>query len=142
MARIKLEMPENYMFSTHLKVRISDVNYGGHTGNDAILSFIHEARLQFFQSFGWSELDLGGVSTIMADVAIVYKNESFHADELEILVTPSDLNKYGFDLFYLIKNKKNGKEIANAKTGIVCFSYETHKIASLPDAVKALFETK
>lgn len=139
MARIKLEMPQNYIFSTEITVRISDVNYGGHTGNDAILSFIHEARLRFFQHFGWSELSLGGVGTIMADVAIVYKAESFHKDKITIKVTPLELTKYGFDLYYHLSNADSGAEVALAKTGIVCFDYQNHKIAQLPEEVKLKF---
>ena len=40
MARIKLDMPDNYIFSTELPVRISDINYGGHLSNDAMLSML------------------------------------------------------------------------------------------------------
>ena len=46
MARIKLLMPEQKIFSTDIAVRITDINYGNHVGNDAFVRLIHEARVQ------------------------------------------------------------------------------------------------
>ncbi|RMF54479.1 MAG: thioesterase, partial [Calditrichaeota bacterium] len=43
MARLKLTLPEKFHFTTELSIRISDVNYANHLGNDAVLSLIHEA---------------------------------------------------------------------------------------------------
>lgn len=77
MGRIELNMPQQYSFSTEVEVRIGDINYGGHLGNDALLSLIHEARMRYFAALGYTELSLGGVGTIMADSAIVYKSEAF-----------------------------------------------------------------
>ena len=45
MSRIKIPLPEKKDFSTEIKLRISDINYGGHMGNDAVLTIVHEARL-------------------------------------------------------------------------------------------------
>ena len=99
-------MPENYIFSTELPVRIGDINYGGHLSNDAMLSIIHEARVRFLHHYHYSELDIEGLGLIMTDSAIVYKAEGFHGDQLRIDVALGDFNKYGCDIFYLISNKK------------------------------------
>ena len=134
MARIKLDMPENYIFSTELTVRISDINYGGHLSNDAMLSIIHEARVRFLSHYHYSELDVEGLGIIMTDSAIVYKAEGFHGDLLQIDVALADFNKYGCDIFYLISNKKTAEEVAHAKTGIVFFDYEQRKVQHIPKA--------
>ena len=52
MERIKINLPETFTFSTIIKIRITDINYGGHVGNDSFLSLVHEARLQFLASNG------------------------------------------------------------------------------------------
>lgn len=135
MARIKIDLPAVFTFSTQLPIRISDINYGGHLGNDAILSMLHEARLQFLQHHGYSELELAGKSLIMADVAIEYKGEGFHGDLLTIQVAAHDFNKYGFDIIYQVTNQDK-RLIALAKTGMLCFDYSTRKVVSLPDRVK------
>ncbi|ATL47412.1 thioesterase [Chitinophaga caeni] len=144
MARVKIDMPDRYAFSMQIPVRIQDVNYGGHVGNDAILSMIHDARVQFLKSLGASELDAFGAGLIMADVAIVYKNESFHGDILQFEVCASEFSAFGFDLFYKVSTRREGKDllIAEAKTGMVCFDYTQRKITKVPAALKAAMEIK
>ncbi len=135
MARIKLTLPENFSFSTSIPVRITDINYGGHVGNDTILSLLHEARMQYLQSLGYSELDFAGTGLIMRDVAIEYKNELFYGTELKAYVAAGDFSHAGFDLVYELLIDKDGKEvtIAAAKTGMVCFDYTHRKIVPVPE---------
>ena len=139
MARIKLDLPKLYHFRCSIPVRISDINYGGHLGNDAVLSIVHEARMQFLNHFGYSEMDIEGVGIIMADVAIVYKSEGFYGDILKVEVAVNDLSSVGFDLLYKLSNRKTGKEVARAKTGIVCFDYEKRKVSNVPEGFKDKF---
>ncbi len=137
MARIKIEMPDNYLFSTVMDVRISDINYGNHLGNDSVLSFVHEARPRFFRQYGYTEMDVEGLGIIMTDSAIVYKAEGFHGDQIQIDITVGDFNKYGCDIFYLMTNKATAVEIAHVKTGIVFFDYDARKVVTLPEQFRA-----
>ena len=114
-------------------MRISDINYGGHLGNDAMLSVIHEARLRFLKTFGWSEFNICGTSLIMTDCAIVYKSEVFHGETLTIDVAIGDVTKTGFDFFYRIFNSDNSKEVGKAKTGVAFFDYQKKKVTSTPE---------
>ena len=138
MARVKIDLPKTFRFQTTIPIRITDLNYGGHVGNDRILSLIHEARVDYLQSLGFSELNIGGVSLIMSDVAIEYKNELFHGDKLLIDVSAGDFTSSGFDLFYqLQKTGASGQVlIAKVKTGMVCFDYSSRKVMRVPDEVK------
>ncbi|MEM6846395.1 MAG: acyl-CoA thioesterase, partial [Bacteroidota bacterium] len=79
MARIKISFPVDFIFKTKITIRVTDVNYGGHVGNDSILSIMHEVRLQFLKHLGFkSEVDIDeNVGLIVADVAVQYKAESF-----------------------------------------------------------------
>ena len=132
MPRIKLPIPVQKHFSTKINLRIYDMNYGGHMGNDSVLSIVHEARVQFLNSLGVSEKNFYGSGLLMADSAIVYKKEAFYGEQLNIDITVSDLNKYGFDLFYMICNVAN-MEIARVKTGLVCYDHSVKKLVRLPD---------
>ncbi|MDX9746451.1 MAG: thioesterase family protein [Syntrophales bacterium] len=136
MARIELEVPEKFMFATEISVRISDINYGNHLGNDAVLALLHEARLQFFKRYGFKESDIGGPGIIMVDSVITYLSQAFHGDVLVIEITVSDLDKYGFDLFYRMTNVKTGKEVVRAKTGMLCFDYTKNRVVSVPETFK------
>ncbi|WP_299705697.1 thioesterase family protein [uncultured Pontibacter sp.] len=141
MPRIKVAIPAHVSFEAAIPVRITDLNYGAHLGNDALLSILHEARLQLLRHFGYTELDLGGASLIMADVAIEYKGEGFYGDVLTLKLAFDDIHKYGFDITYHVLNQ-DGKEVARAKTGMLCFNYQERKLMALPDEVKARIETK
>lgn len=132
MARIKLELPEKLIFTTEIPLRITDINYGGHLGNDAILSIVHEARVRFLSKYNYSEKDIEGLGIIMTDCAIVYKSESFYGDVLEIKIGVKDFYKYGFDIYYQLINKMTAKDIAIVKTGIMFFDYELRKRARVP----------
>jgi acyl-CoA thioester hydrolase len=140
MPRVQLQLPAHFTFQMQLPVRITDLNFGNHLGNDSLLSLLHEARVQFLNSHGYSELDFAGVGLIMADVAIVYKGEGFYGDVLTIKVTAAELHKYGFELYYHVLNQEN-KEIAQAKTGMLCFNYDARKLARLPEIAAARLET-
>ncbi len=134
MERIKVNLPELFNFSTTIAIRISDVNYGGHVGNDSFLSLIHEARLQFLNHHGYSELDVEGVGLIMCDVAIEYKKELAYGDTVRISVAANGFDRLGFDLFYLIELMENDTTVlaGKAKTGMMCFDYKNKKKASIP----------
>jgi len=135
MARIEIQLPEKFIFQTEIVVRVSDLNYGNHVGNDSILTLMQEARTLFYRSMGFeSEVKLeGSIGQIVGDAAIVYKAESFLGDTLQVEIAVGDISKYGFDLFYRITNKTSRKEAAQGKTGIVCFDYSKRKIASIPE---------
>jgi acyl-CoA thioester hydrolase len=139
MARIKLDLPEKFNFSTEIAVRISDINYGGHLGHDSVLSLTHEARLRLLRKYDFTEIDIEGSGLIISDVAIVYKSEAFYGETLKIEVATSDFSKYGCDFIYKITEKVTGREIARAKTGIVFFDYENRKVAPVPEKFKATF---
>ena len=142
MARIKVELPSNFSFSTSITIRITDLNYGGHVGNDTILSLIHEGRVQFLKQFGLEELKFAGFGLIMGDAAIEFKNELFHGDVVQVWVTASDFTKISFDLYYKLE-KTNGEKIepvAYAKTGMICFDYSKKKVVAIPEGVKEKFE--
>lgn len=134
MNRIKISLPEKFKFKTEIPLRITDINYGGHLGNDKILSLIQEARVRFLKEFGYSEMNFEGFGIIMIDAAVEYKSEAFYGDSVLIEAAIGDINKIGFDIFYRLQNKDSGKEIALAKTGILIFDYSKRKIAAVPEA--------
>jgi acyl-CoA thioesterase FadM len=140
MSRIKIEMPEKFIYKTEIPVRITDINYGGHLGNDSLLSIIHEARVRFLKSLGYSEANVEGVGIIMIDSAIQYKSEGFYGDDLSIEIAVIDFTGIGCDIVYRLTNKNSGKEIALAKTGIVFFNYEKRKTAPVPPVFKKKVE--
>ena len=137
MARIKLELPESFRFKTEIALRVTDMNRGGHLGNDALFAMLNEARVKFYESLGYSEVDVEGAGTIMSDAVIVYKAESFPGDTLAFEVAAGDFSRIGCDLYYRVSNTRTGAEVARAKTAIGFFDYQARKIMPVPEAFKA-----
>jgi acyl-CoA thioester hydrolase len=133
MSRTKLALPQSFSFFARIPVRITDLNYGNHLGNDAILSLVHEARMQYLLSVGLKELAFAGVDLIMSDAGIEFKAEAFYGDVLKIYVAATNFSKVGFDLFYKITKEEDEAVVALVKTGMVCFDYERRKITAIPD---------
>lgn len=140
MARIKIQVPETFSFSANIPVRITDINYGGHVGNDSILSLLHEARMLFLRSAGYTELEFAGVGLIMADAAIEFKGESFYGDVLTAYVAIADFSRIGFDLYYKLVKGEEETVVAVAKTGMICFDYTQRKIAKVPEEARRKWE--
>lgn len=139
MPRIKIELPNDFHFTTEIPVRITDINYGGHLGNDAVLAIIHEARVRLLMENGWTEFNIEGVGIIMTDCAVLYKSEAFYGESLRIQIAVKDISKYGCDLYYFIRERESGREIAHAKTGIAFFNYELKKLHAVPEKFQKIF---
>jgi acyl-CoA thioesterase FadM len=138
MGRIKIQMPAAFQFTTNIPIRVTDLNYGGHVGNDAVLSIIHEGRMQYLHQFGFTEIDCGGVSLIMSDVAVEFKAELFYGDLVSVSIATGYVSKFAFDMFYKLETARNGKTTiaALAKSGMVCFDYTNKKVTSISDMLR------
>src|SRR5580704_7004918 len=137
MPRYTLVIPEIFPFTTEIPIRITEINYSGHVGNDSILSIIHEARVRFLRHFGYGELDIAGVGLIMADVTIEVKNELFYGDRLRASIAAAEFYRVGFDLYYKLEKEAEGKwiPVSFARTGMVTYDYSMKKIAPVPKEV-------
>ncbi len=135
MARIKVELPNNFIFTTEIPLRISDINYGGHLGHDVFLPVTHEARVQFLDTMGYSEMNLEGYGIMIAGVVIEYIKESFYKDSLIVNIGANNFHKYGFDIVYQILSKENKAEIGRVITAIVLYDYSNRKVVRLPRQV-------
>lgn len=139
MGRVKIKFPEQKpLYTASIPVRITDINYGNHLGNDALLSLIHESRMQLLSQWGYDELYAGGSALIMADVMIAYRGEAFYGDILQVKLYAEELTNHSFDLLYHIATERedNILEIAHAKTGMICFDYGTRKIVPMGEGLR------
>ena len=144
MARVKIVIPENKIASFTIPVRISDINYGNHVGNDSIISIIHEARVQWLSQYNFTELNIDGIGLIMSDLEIEFKKESFYGDIIETQLSVGGISRVGFELYYQLYTSRNEKhiELAIAKTGMVCYDYLNKKVAAIPGALKTILAQK
>jgi acyl-CoA thioesterase FadM len=142
MARLKLELPATkLLFTTKIDVRITDINYGNHVGNDAFVGIIHEARVKWLTHNNYTELRIAdGVGLIMSSIAVEFKNESFYGDTIEVTIFCGEISKIGFELYYQLKTIRNGVEIllAIAKTDMITYDYTNKKVVMIPSSFSQL----
>ena len=98
--RIKLEIPDQFDFTCDITLRVTDMNYGNHLGNDRILVLAQECRVLFLKSLDCTEFDLFGGSIIQADAAIVYKSEGHAGDIIRCNLKVMNVLRSSFDLLY------------------------------------------
>jgi acyl-CoA thioester hydrolase len=132
MPRIKLAEQEVYEFRSSIQVRPQDVNYGGHVGNDNLISLVGAARARLFHSLGVSELDLGDRQTgiIITDLVANYKAEAFMFDELLVESHLDEFTEKGFRMFHRVR--KDTKLIALVETGFVTYNYASRETSPVP----------
>lgn len=140
MPRIKINIPESTIAKISIPIRISDINYGNHVGNDSFVSIVHEARMQWLQQHNFSELDINGTALIMSGLSLEFKNEAFYGDILDIGLAAGEISTFGFELFYRLTTTRSNKNIliANAKTDMVCFDYSNKKPMKVPEVLSKI----
>ncbi len=142
MARIVFDLPAHFVFSTEMQIYISHVNQGGHLDNAQLLTLVSEARVRFFQSLGYPEADVGGLSIVVGDIVAQYKSEGFHGETMRVEMTPADFNRYGFDLVFRMTEKTGGREVARGKIGIVFIGKADRTVAPIPASIVQLLQQR
>ena len=137
MARIQIELPDSLPYSTEITLYLSHMNYGGHLDNALLLTVVSEARARFFQSLGYTELNVEGVGIIVSDAALQYRSEAFHGEVMVVRMGAADFGSKGCDLLWRMNEQISQREVARGKTGIVFFDYATHKVAPVPPAFRS-----
>ncbi|WP_047381607.1 MULTISPECIES: thioesterase family protein [unclassified Cetobacterium] len=125
------------MFEIDYKVTVSDINYGGHMGNERALLLFQEARINLFKALGGDEMNvIDGIGTIQKDAHVYYKGEVYMGEKLKVRIVRVELKKASIDFFYQVANE-NGDIVIEGSTLIVGFNYVLKKISKFP---KELFE--
>ena len=130
-------MNPEFKFKTNFIVRVGDINYGGHMGNDKYLLVLHDARIRFLESLGFSETDIGDEKSdiaglIMSEARIKYKAEAFIGDELVTGVRITEMKGITFNFEYEIERVSDNKTIATGVTRMAVFDYAKRRVRKIP----------
>ena len=136
MKRVEIELPEELPIQTEIGVRITDLNYGNHLGNDALLGLLHEARMRWLRPYGYTELEIEDSGLIMVDMAVQFKAEAHDGDRLRIAMGVDDVSNVGFALYYQVLHADTGAEVALARSNMVFFDYKKRKLHRMPEAFR------
>jgi acyl-CoA thioester hydrolase len=140
--RARKILPGPTCFETKMDVKIGDINYGNHVGNERFLLFAQETRIRFLQSIGCTEAKFGDHGLILTEAHVEYFHELFHGDNLLIRMSVGTPSRASFDCFYEIIALRHSGNVTAAviKTAMVCFDYQERKVRSINDELRQKLE--
>jgi acyl-CoA thioesterase FadM len=136
MARVQVELPPHFPFTTDMAVYFSHINVGNHLDNVQLLHFVAEGRMRLLHQLGYKGVDVEGCSLIVSDLVTQYVTEGFYGETLSVRMGAADFNRYGFDLVFQIAEKTTNREIARGKVGMVFVARATRKVTPIPDVFR------
>ena len=142
MPRILIDLPEKYIFTAGVPVRIGDINRGAHVSNVNMLAIVEEARAQFLVSSGYTdEVNIvKGVGFIVGDIGIIYKKQISYGKQVKVEIGAADFKNKSFDLVFKLSDSTTGEEIARAKTGLLLFDYRIQQVIPIPEEMRRKFQ--
>lgn len=136
MERVRLEFPETDICHRHpLSVRITDMNYGHHLGHDAVVSLMHEARVQALASLGLSEGDMGGYPCVAADLAVQYQAESRWPDALVVDTAIPAPSRKAITVYHRLRRESDGRTVATARLNLMLVDPDAGRPVLVPAAL-------
>jgi len=128
MERVKIHLPERFLYTHQFSIEPEDINEAHHMGNERILVYANRVREQMFQHLNLKLNDeKNGHGTIVANHSIHYKNEGFLDDVIICNAGVSTITECSFDLIFQFV-KQDGKVLALVRTGCVYYEYSQRKI--------------
>ena len=141
MSRLEIPLPEKYIFSTKIPIRIGDINRAAHLSHVNLVQILEEARAQFVTHLGYKdEVNISqGKGFILADLQVIFEGQSHYGQVLQIEIGVADIQEKSFGLVYLITNSENKSRVAVARTTILTFDYQMQKVIPLPEVLRKQF---
>lgn len=140
MARLTIDLPEEFSFSTEVPVLISHINRGDHLGNDSLVGLLNEARIRYLQARQFNEYRVQGPSIVNADLAVSYKSEAHYGETLKIEVAAAGFHRVGYDIVYRVTSVEDGRLIALARTSHILIDPESRRVTAVPAGFLAPLE--
>lgn len=137
MERVKLEFPAEAIIHRHpLAVRVTDMNYGRHLGHDALVSLLHEARIQAFAALGLSEWDMHGYPTLVADLAVQYQSEARWPDALIIATAVPEPQGKALTVYQRIYQAESEQIVATARVNQLLIDVASGRPIEVPEQIQ------
>ncbi|MDQ7728422.1 thioesterase family protein [Halomonas sp. SpR8] len=137
MERVKLEFPAEAIIHRHpLTVRVTDMNYSRHLGHDALVSLLHEARIQAFSALDLPEWDMHGYPTVVADLAVQYQSEARWPDALIIATAVPEPQGKALTIYQRIYQAESEQIVATARVNQLLIDIASGRPVEVPEQVQ------
>jgi acyl-CoA thioester hydrolase len=120
-----------------LQTRWRDLDAMGHINHAAYLTFMENARLEFYESLGFSTRNSGEVDgIILASMNVQYHQQVIHPSGLDIGQRIVRVGNKSFDMLTAIFLKDNESPVLSALFTLVAFNYKLNKTIPAPDKIR------
>lgn len=130
------------VFQTEILIQVSDINYGGHLGNDRFLSVAQEVRVRWLRFHGWSEKDIDNSQCgfLVVEANLKYHHEVFLGQTLVAKLSIGECSKCTCILYYDFFEKESSNKVSSISTKLAFFDYSKRKIIKAPTAILNMLE--
>jgi acyl-CoA thioester hydrolase len=129
-----------FRHKSKVEIRFSDIDAFNHVNNACYLTYLEQARIEYFNEIvGW-DYQWSKRGIILAKASIDFIFPIHLNDKANIFTRCSRIGNKSFDLQYRIIKIENDKEIllADASTVMVAFDYDINKSIEIPPEWKDL----
>lgn len=135
-----LTPPEGFRHYTPIYVRWADMDALGHVNNASFLTYLEQARINYFNDLKLWDGDLSELGLIMARIVLDYKLPLVFGDEVHVFTRCSRFGTRSLDTEQLILRVKGDQtEIAAQGTiTAVVYDYQKNQSAPIPDRWREL----
>ncbi len=128
-------------FSHPIEVRFNDLDAMGHVNNAVVVTFMEQARFQWWRSF------LGGrrfqeEGFLIARVEVDYRMPILLGDDVRVAVHCTKVGNSSFELSYGLTKGLDGEVFAEGKTVQVMLDFATHRPKPLALSTRAWLEAQ
>ena len=124
---------------TSLQTRWRDLDAMGHINHAAYLTFMENARLEFYDSLGFNSRNSGQVNgIILASMNVQYHQQVNHPSNLEVGQRIVRVGNKSFDMITSIFMKENEFPVLSAVFTLVAFNYKLNETIAVPDIIRKM----
>ena len=111
----------------------------GHINHAAYLTFMENARLEFYDSLGFNSRNSGQVNRIiLASMNVQYHQQVNHPSNLELGQRIVRVGNKSFDMITSIFIKEKEFPVLSAVFTLVAFNYKLNETIAVPDIIRKM----
>ena len=123
---------ENFHFKHKINTRWKDLDAFGHINNAVFLTYIEDARIQFFKRW---RINYKERSLIVASAKINYLRQVTHPSDLVIAQKVSRIGTKSFDIFSVVFIENESSPVCESTIISVAFDFIKNKSVNVYQAI-------
>lgn len=131
---------KRFKHKTEIKVRFSDLDAMQHVNNATYLTYLEEARIDYFNNLFNRNKESLDFEAVIARIEIDYIFPIVLGDDIEVYTRISNFSNKSVDVIHIIAIRKDSGLIkaAASVTKLVYYDYKSRATKKIPEAAKNL----